>query len=104
MNRFPLYYTLNQKLSKTPPSSSQLKSLGQSLKTLDNDHATQALKLIYEHSLATEEITYDPADVKLPYTIAQCEEDVNIDLAQLPPDLQWILIKFVSIAQKKSTT
>jgi len=94
---FLLYYTLNANLPSKGPSSSQIKTLSSKLSGLNEDNAGQVLRLIFEHAIATEEVSPDPTSYQLPYSMTQKGENVVIDVTKLPLELQWILIKFTNI-------
>ena len=85
--KYPLYYTLNQNISKSKMTKVQEVELKKKLDSTDGDAKKAVIMLIAEHSRVTEQHVFDGKEIVLPYGGIQDDNDAIFDLKDFPIEL-----------------
>ncbi len=103
IKNYGLYQTLvASTIPTTDLKATQETFLFEKLSQLDVSQTTVVFMLICEHARIEGDMTYDPLNLILPYTMKQDSRDVKVDLKKLPIFLKWILLRFVKVITEKN--
>lgn len=78
-------------------SSEKKKKIKSAFSRLTEDQREAFFMLVCEHARQNDEFDYDPENIVLPYDIVYSDNQVEMDLKNLPPKLQYILWRFLKV-------
>ena len=99
MEPYSLYHTLNRDVDSKKLSLKQKKELVKEANNLDENGKEAFLMLVCEHARINDDYNFLKKKV-LPYNGVSKNGDIIFEINKFPPQLCYILIKFLKIVKK----